>query len=427
MDKPTTDRRSALTIGHLIQGGFNFQSTYGSKVNSLALLKALHSLGHNASLLALQGNRRVIEFRDGWGGPEPKALGLSGSTSFKFAEGIARFIQSKLSLPYSGLFDSFRFREACLKYLSQCDVFHERYTVMGLGGTWAARKLSIPLILEVHADIINQEMPLHKNPLLGMQRYLAELTTQRCFRQAAKIVVVSRAVGESLQTYWRVPAEKIVIVPNAVDLELFTCDARRPEVRAELGLTNEPVVMFTGSFQPWHGLDRLIEAFAKVTSEIPAAKLVLVGDGVTVSRAELEGQARQLGLENNIVFTGGVSYSRIPALLSVADVAVAPYPDLSAELWFSPLKLFEYMAAAKAIVASRVGQTAEVLKDGRTGLLVKPGDTEALGKAIIKLLKEQYLRLRLGQNAHEEAVKKHSWKFRAEKLEEIYRSVLPQS
>ncbi len=427
MNKPVTDHRSALTIGHLIQSGFNFQSTSGPKVNSIALLKALHSLGHDAFLLALQDNRRVIEFKDGWVEPEPKALGASGNAAFKLVEGIARFTQSKLSLPYSGLFDSFRFREACLKYLSQCDVFHERYTVMGLGGTWAARELSIPLILEVHADVVNQEMPLHKKPLRGVQRYLAELTTRRCFRQAAKIVVVSKAVAESLQAHWQVPAEKIVIVPNAVDLELFTCAEARPEIRAELGLTGEAVVMFTGSFQPWHGLDRLIEAFAKVTSEIPAAKLVLVGDGVTVSRAELEGQARRVGLENNIIFTGGVSYSRIPALLSVADVAVAPYPDLSAELWFSPLKLFEYMAAAKAIVASRVGQTAEVLKDGCTGLLVKPGDTEALSKAIIKLLKEQDLRLRLGQKAQEEAIKNHSWKLRAEKLEEIYRSVLPQS
>jgi glycosyltransferase involved in cell wall biosynthesis len=427
MDKPATDNRSALTIGHLVQSGFNFQSTSGSKVNSIALLKALHSLGHDAFLLALQGNRTVIEFKDGWVEPKQKELGLSGNILFKLVEGIVRFLQSELNLPYSGLFDSFRFSEACLRYLSQCNVFHERYTVMGLGGTWAARKLSIPLILEVHADVINQEMPLHKSPLLGVQRYLAELTTRWCFRQAAKIVVVSRSVGESLQTYWRVPAEKIVIVPNAVDLELFDCAAACPEARAELGLTNEPIVMFTGSFQPWHGLDRLIEAFAKVISEIPAAKLVLVGDGVTVSRAGLEGQARQVGLENNIIFTGGVSYSKIPGLLSAADVAVAPYPDLSTELWFSPLKLFEYMAAAKAIVASRVGQTAEVLKDGLTGLLVKPGDTEALGKAIIRLLKEQDLRLRLGQNAHEEALKQHSWKFRAEKLEEIYRSVLPQT
>jgi glycosyltransferase involved in cell wall biosynthesis len=298
---------------------------------------------------------------------------------------------------------------------------------MGLGGIWAAKKLSIPLILEVHADIINQEMPLHKTPLQGIQRYLAELTTRQCFRQAAKIVVVSRAVGESLQTHWHVPAKKIITVPNAVDLELFSCTTVYPQVRAELGLTDEPIVMFTGSFQPWHGLDRLIEAFAKVVAEIPAARLVLVGDGVTVSRAQLEGQSRRLGLENNLVFTGGVSYSRIPALLSIADVAVAPYPDLSAELWFSPLKLFEYMAAAKAIVASRVGQTAEVLKDGYTGLLVKPGDVESLSKAIIELLKDQDWRLKLGRNAHEEALRKHSWQFRAEKLEEVYRSVLRQT
>jgi glycosyltransferase involved in cell wall biosynthesis len=422
MDKPISNNRLPLTIGHLMQTGFNFHDDSGPKTHFLAVLKALHSMGHDVFLLALQGGRQVIELGNIQPEPERKELGLSGHPLFKLMEGSIRFVQSRLNLLYLGLFDSFRFREACLKHLSHCDVFHERYTLMGLGGIWAAQKLSIPLILEVHADIINLEMPLHNKPLRGIQRYFAELMTRQCFEQASKIVVVSEAVGKRLQTYWQVPADRIIAVPLGADLELFNPAIEYPKVRSELGLDDGPIVMFTGSFQPWHGVDNLIQAFSRVIIEVPRAKLVLVGDGRT--RADLEAQAKEAGLADKVIFTGSVPYQKVPALLSIAEVAVAPYPELPTELWFSPLKLFEYMAAAKAIVASNVGQIAEVLEDGYSGLLVEPGSIKVLSQALVKLLKDKELRLSLGENARKEALEKHSWQSHAERLEEIYRSVL---
>jgi glycosyltransferase involved in cell wall biosynthesis len=265
-------------------------------------------------------------------------------------------------------------------------------------------------------------MPLHNKPLRGLQRVVAESITRRCFGQASKIVVVSKAVGERLQSYWGVPAEKIEVVPLGADVELFRPAADAQGVRAELGLVDEPIVMFTGSFQPWHGVGKLIQAFAEVVLEIPEARLVLVGDGQT--RAALEAQVAEMGLADRVIFTGGVPYERVPKLLGIADVAVAPYPELRSELWFSPLKLFEYMAASRAIVASNVGQIAEVIEDGYSGLLVKPGKVQDLGLAVIKLLRGQDLRTRLGQNARREALQKYSWRCHAERLEEIYRSVL---
>jgi glycosyltransferase involved in cell wall biosynthesis len=411
-----------VKIGQLMQSGLDFDEPSGPRTHFIAVLKALHSLGHDVSLLALQSGRRVIQLTNTQLQPETRQLGLSGSRAFTLVEGTIRRVQSQLDLIYLGLFDSFRFREACLRHLSRCDVFHERYTLMSLGGVWAARKLSIPLVLEVHADLINVEMPLHNKPLRGLQRVVAESITRRCFGQASKIVVVSKAVGERLLSYWGVPAEKIEVVPLGADVELFRPAADAQGVRAELGLVDEPIVMFTGSFQPWHGVGKLIQAFAEVVLEIPEARLVLVGDGQT--RAALEAQVAEMGLADRVIFTGGVPYERVPKLLGIADVAVAPYPELRSELWFSPLKLFEYMAASRAIVASNVGQIAEVIEDGYSGLLVKPGKVQDLGLAVIKLLRGQDLRTRLGQNARREALQKYSWRCHAERLEEIYRSVL---
>jgi glycosyltransferase involved in cell wall biosynthesis len=93
-------------------------------------------------------------------------------------------------------------------------------------------------------------------------------------------------------------------------------------------------------------------------------------------------------------------------------------------LWFSPLKLYEYMAAGKAIVASRAGQIAEVIQDGHNGLLVESGDVAALAQALLKLLKDPVKRERLGQNAREQAIRHHSWERYIKRLEDIYRSVV---
>ncbi len=417
MDNLIFNQRRPLTIAHLVQ-----QAPSGPKVNSLALLKAVHSRGHNISALYLQGNRQVSELKNIQPVPEQKALGISGYQPFKFVESTIRFSQNKLHLPYLGLFDSFRFKEACLNHLSHCDIFHERYQMMSFGGAWATKKLLRPLVLEVHADVMNTEISLHSKPLRRDQRYFAALETEYCFKQAAKIIVVSKAVGETLQANWQIPAHKIITVPNAADTELFRPIPVDSEIRTELGLSNEPIVIFTGSFKPWHGLNNLIEAFSRVVLEVPKAKLLLVGDGFV--RTELEIQTREAGFRDKVIFTGDVLQQKVPALLNMADVAVAPYPKLSSELWFSPLKLYEYMAVAKAIVASNVGQIAEVLTDGYSGLLVEPGNIEALSESLIRLLKNKELRLNLGQNAYKEALAKHSWENRAKKLEQIYFSVL---
>ncbi len=412
---------SALNIGFLMQRGFNFNVNSGPKAHFLSILKAFQSMQHHASVLSLQDGRQIAELSYNQPEPQTKSAGFTGSPLFRFIETGIRFPQSKLKLPYLGFFDSFRFREACVKHLAHCDILYERYNPMCLGGVWAAQHLAIPLILEVHADIINTEIPLHSKPLQGLQHYLAELTTRQCFNRATKIVVVSDQVGERLRTYWKIPAEKVITVPLGADVEAFRPMEGQADVRARFGLNDEPVVMFLGSFHPWHGIDLLVKAFAGVLSAVPQAKLLLVGDGQV--RSQIEAQVRQAGLEENVLFTGSVDHPDVPRIVNIADVAVAPYPAMASELWFSPLKVFEYMAAGKALVASRAGQITEVVQDGYSGLLVEPGNVDELARSIVQLLHDSALRSRLGANARSEAVAKYSWRAHAEKLEQIFFSV----
>jgi glycosyltransferase involved in cell wall biosynthesis len=193
-------------------------------------------------------------------------------------------------------------------------------------------------------------------------------------------------------------------------------------MREKLDFGNAPVIAFVGGFQLWHGLDLLVESFARVLTECPQAKLLLVGDGP--AREVVEAQIAKFELGNSVVITGLIPQSQVPKMLAVADIAVIPYPELPQELWFSPLKLYEYMAAGKAIVASNAGQIAEVIQNGQNGLLVESGDVEGLGNAIVALIKNPIERERLGNNAKQQALEQHSWKQYIRRLEEIYLSVL---
>jgi glycosyltransferase involved in cell wall biosynthesis len=155
---------------------------------------------------------------------------------------------------------------------------------------------------------------------------------------------------------------------------------------------------------------------------MPQARLLLVGDGP--HRAALDAKIEACGVGQSTIITGLIPQAHVPAMLSVADVTVLPYPQLPQDLWFSPLKLYEYMAAGKAIVGSRSGQIAEVLENGRTGLLVEPGNVPELTAAITALLKDPAKRQAFGQAAHQRVVEQHSWEKYIRRLETIYDQAL---
>ena len=131
-----------------------------------------------------------------------------------------------------------------------------------------------------------------------------------------------------------------------------------------------------------------------------------------------------LGIEPAVHFTGLVAHAAVPDLLAAADIAVVPYPSMPTELWLSPLKLFEYMAAGKAIVASAVGQLTDVIHEGHNGLLVAPGASQAMATALQRLLADPALCRRLGEQARLDAIRNHSWAHYLTCLESVFTAVL---
>jgi glycosyltransferase involved in cell wall biosynthesis len=419
-----------LKIAHLYQeSDIRFCEPQAAQLHIYHTIRGLQQAGHEVTLLALQG-RQVLCTPDLQVFKTDKLLpghygqlGLSGSTPFRWFESGVRRFQTETHLPYLALFDSYRLAEASRINLKGYHLLHERFNLLSLGGAWASKKLGIPLVLEVNADLLEQRK-FKGIPERGLRRLLAVWATRISFSAAEKIICISSGLKEHLGSKWSIKESKLVVLPCAADVEAFGPNHRSDLVRRSLGLTTEPVVIWVGGFFPWHDLDLLLKSFAQVLPSRPDARLVLVGDGQT--RPAVEQQVLKNGLKHAVILTGSIAHSRVPAMVSVADVAVVPAAPVSASGGGTgtPLKLFEYMAAGKAIVATALNQAAEVIQDGHTGRLVEAGNVHGFAEAMLALLSDSAERARLGQNARRRAVEQYSWEQYTRRLADIYRSVL---
>ncbi len=392
-------------------------------------MRGLQRAGHKVSLLALQ-ERQVLCTEDLRVFKSDKRtashygqIGWSGTAVFKGFESVIRRLQNILQFPYLALFDSYRMAEAGTINLKGYDLIHERFNLLSLGGAWASRKLGIPFVLEVNADLLEQRK-FKGIQERGLRRLFAIWATRLCFETAAQIICISPRLKEHLKTKWNVDESKLTVLPCAADIEAFKPNYNSETVRKSLGLTTEPVVMWVGGFYPWHDLSLLLESFALILQQRPDAKLVLVGDGQT--RSSVKDMITKAGMSHAVIMTGAIAHSQVPEMLSIADVAVVPSAPITAGIGGTgaPLKLFEYMAAGKAIVATALNEAAEVIRDGYNGLLVDAGDINKFAESTLKLINDPEERSRLGQNAREQAVKQYSWEQYTSRLEEIYLSLV---
>ena len=285
---------------------------------------------------------------------------------------------------------------------------YERYSLWGTAGQRLARNHSIPLVLEVNSPLSYEEQKYRGWSILCS---LGRWVECRTWRRADLLVPVSQALCNHFEEAG-VKGRKVEILPNAVDTRLFRSEVNDAALRSRLKPDGRFVVGFVGSFKAWHGIGFLLEAFKRLHDEDASYHLLLVGDGPM--RADVEEKARLLGLQEAVTLVGNVPHEEVPQYLALMDVAVAPYPAVE-DFYFSPLKLFEYMAGGRAVVASRIGQVAEVIADGLTGLLYEPGNQEALRASIRRLRADESLRRELGQNARM-ASSKNTWQQNAQRV-----------
>ena len=287
------------------------------------------------------------------------------------------------------------------------DAIYERYSLWSCYGLHFARERNLPFILEVNAPLVKEQATWRE---LSLQPIAAGLE-RLLLREADAISVPASGLRRHIEA---VAGRRrgIHVVPNGVDLDVFQDPPPPPEaLRARL--TGHFVVAFLGSLKPWHGIENLCRAFRKLRSKVSAAHLLVIGEGPMLDY--LEKTAAELG-PDAITLTGPMPHEAVPGLLSLADVGVAPYPELD-EFYFCPLKVIEYLAAGLPVVASDLGDMAKLVAHGRTGLLVPAGDTRALAHALTELHDDPRQRARFGVRARRRAESRHGWDVSAERVE----------
>lgn len=283
------------------------------------------------------------------------------------------------------------------------DAIYTRCSAYGTAPLILARTRGAALIVEYNGS--EARFALAQNPN-RFERLALEAERRLC-ESATLVVAISERVADEVHAL--VPGARVLVAPNAVDGKQFAdIESLRPAARAELNLeAADLLVGFFGRFYHWHGVDSLAAAAEIFLAQRPAARLLLVGDG-----PESEIVLRSLsGWGNRVIAPGIVPHDEVPRLMAACDILAAPHAPIEGFIG-SPTKLFEYMASGRPVVASRLEQLAEIVRDGETGLLVTPGDVAELAAAILRLLDDAELRVALGTRARAEALRLHTWQAR---------------
>ncbi|MDD3420923.1 MAG: glycosyltransferase family 4 protein [Methanocellales archaeon] len=207
---------------------------------------------------------------------------------------------------------------------------------------------------------------------------------------------------------------KVKIISAGVDPNIFK-PAYEEDVRSKYNLKDKKVVVYVGAMSAWHGAEDLIEIANKLDEDV---RFLMVGKGLNI----LEGESKEESISSRFIFTGFVEYEDVPKYISAADVAVAPYNPKGFRymekygFYFSPIKIFEYMACRKPVVASDVDIIRDIINENRCGLLAKPGDAEDFAEKIRMLMKDGVLREKFGDNGRNAVIEKYTWEKVADKI-----------
>jgi glycosyltransferase involved in cell wall biosynthesis len=404
-----------LRLMHKVIQGESAEATF---IIQNYIAEGLRSRGYNLNFLGPYSPDEIV-FTGALDSPIPGQQTWTGSLLFNLTSRVVWRIQRLLRIPYLNVFSNIRLLDACLHCLPGHDLVYERNSLHRFGVAMACKRLGIPYILYFEADDI-LENDVMKKPITGLLRLQASFAIRYNLNAADCVICVSEPLKTHLTQKWNIPTEKIIVFPNVADIQRFRPDAvdARTKIRKSLGMGNVPIVIFVGNFYEWHDVTTLLKAFVEVLKIYPDARLILVGDGT--NRQAMAQLATNLNIAHAVVFTGMVAHKDVPHYIAAADIAIVPYPILKQDIWLSPLKLFEYMATGKAIIASNVGQLSEWVSDGRSALLIPPGDVSAMARAIERLIEDPALRLRLGEFAREEAVSKHSWEHYLDRLDKLF-------
>ncbi len=373
--------------------------TQGEEPESIhiaAIVNALRGLGHDVLLVG-----PTVAHRSGVSG-KPSLLA-------KIKRSVPGVVFEFLQLAYNAVIYR-KLGKAVRQF--RPDLIYERYALYSFAGTLLARRRHIPLILEVNTPYAHAWAKYY-----GLKfRRLAEAIEKRTLLAASHLITVTHAQKRFLENYG-IPPQFVAVLHNAIDPVEFNPD-RFPAARAYLGFTEQhTVVGFVGTMNRWQGIPEFSKVIKTVLNAHGGVRFLFVGDGEY--RRSLEDFCQAGGFGDKVMFVGRKSHSEIPALIAAMDIAIL----LDSNAYGSPMKIFEYLAMSKAVIAPRVGPVEEIITDSRTGLLIDPGNAEQMAEKIVLLAGDLKLRHRLGEQGRKYVITHHTWKDNATSIIAIYHSL----
>lgn len=415
-----------MKIGYLMQAGaanMLAQPLSGPCNHVKHVCQELEALGHTVQILMnLDGQLWHSTDLEHY---TPVTIPRMERGALKLFQRMVRRTQSALQLPYAALFEALWFAQACSQVVGDCDLFYERMGWMGYGGAIAARRLAIPLVLEVNGDHLDEMQMLGMAPQ-GGQKWLSLRLMRWMTGQSAHVVTTGDGWRQRFVERWPVAPEAVSAVENGSELvtllgreqlRAFTESASKQASNGDN--TRDIRLVYVGGFETWHGIRVLLCALAAARRRGAPVSLYLIGAGP--EQANIEQQIEDLHLQQAVTLTGFVDIQQLGAYLAQADIGLCPY---CGRVEYSGLKLLDYKAAGLATIASGANGQPIVVRHGVTGLIVPPCDEEALCQAIVQLSSDHPLRRQMGQTARIEAEEQHSWRHTAQRLDAIFQQVV---
>lgn len=364
----------------------------GQYVHVEELTKALRKLGHEIIMVSPSVS-------------ENKEFGSEGGFVKSLKKHMPKVLYELMELGYS--FYAYRKLVKAVKE-HKPDVIYERYNLFLPAGIWIKKRFKLPFLLEVNAPLFDERK---KYDGIALKR-IAKWSERYAWKNADVVLPVTQVLAEIVQKEG-VPVERMVVIHNGIDKDKFGNNLDVTAAKAKLGIKESLVLGFTGFVRDWHGLDRVVDLIANDKNR--DRHLLIVGDGP--AKATILKRAKETGVEDRVTITGIVSRDKIADYVSAFDVALQP----DVVDYASPLKLFEYLALGRAIVAPDKANIREILSNDINAVLFDNNMPNAFFESVERLCEDDALRRNIAAAAERTIAEKGlTWENNARRVVALF-------
>ncbi|MCA9743080.1 glycosyltransferase family 4 protein [candidate division KSB1 bacterium] len=299
------------------------------------------------------------------------------------------------------------------------DILFARLELYNVTAALLSKMLSVPLAIEADCPVSYE----HKNFYGKAYQHIGNLSEKLELQtlHSADAVIAISTILKNYYVEQGIAAEKIHVIPNGADPEKFAPRPKPAELVKAYDLNGKTVIGWIGALVGWSGIEKMLSMARQILQSDRQAAFMMVGGGDNQALFQKELQAGEFA--DRVILPGSVPHEAVGDYLACMDIVLAPYPKLP--FWYaSSMKIFEYMAAGKALISSAVGQVNEVIQDGQNGLLYDPDNAEELTEKVKTLLKDEALRQRLGEQARSDLLANYTWSHHAKQIAEIFQEIV---